>query len=81
MARKKFKIKKGDLVEIITGDDKGKRGVVLKVLTKRDAVLVEGCKLAKKAVKPSEKNPDGGFIMKEMPIHISNVRKVEGGAS
>ena len=78
---KKFKIKKGDLVEVITGDDKGKRGVVLKVLTKKDAVLVEGCKLAKKAVKPSEQNPEGGFITKEMPIHISNVRKVEGGAS
>jgi large subunit ribosomal protein L24 len=78
---KKFKIKKGDLVEIITGDDKGKQGVVLQVLTKKDAVIVEGCKLAKKAVKPSEKNPEGGFITKEMPIHISNVRKVEGGAS
>ncbi len=81
MAKKKFKIKKGDLVEIITGDDKGKQGVVLQVLTKKDAVIVEGCKLAKKAVKPSEKNPEGGFITKEMPIHISNVRKVEGGAS
>jgi len=78
---KKFKIKKGDLVEIITGDDKGKQGVVLQVLTKKDAVIVEGCKLAKKAVKPSEQNPEGGFITKEMPIHISNVRKVEGGAS
>jgi large subunit ribosomal protein L24 len=78
---KKFKIKKGDLVEIIAGDDKGKQGVVLQVLTKKDAVLVEGCKLAKKAVKKSEKNPEGGFISKEMPIHISNVRKVEGGAS
>ncbi len=78
---KKFKIKKGDLVEIIAGDDKGKQGVVLQVLTKKDAVLVEGCKLAKKAVKPSEQNPEGGFITKEMPIHISNVRKVEGGAS
>ena len=78
---KKFKIKKGDLVEIITGDDKGKQGVVLQVLTKKDAVIVEGCKLAKKAVKPSEQNPEGGFVTKEMPIHISNVRKVEGGAS
>ncbi|MRJ03394.1 MAG: 50S ribosomal protein L24 [Epsilonproteobacteria bacterium] len=81
MAKKKFKIKKGDRVVVIAGDDKGKEGVVLKVLTKRDAVLVEGCKLAKKAVKPSEQNPNGGFVMKEMPIHISNVRKIEGGAS
>jgi large subunit ribosomal protein L24 len=77
MARKKFKIKKGDEVLIIAGDDKGKTGEVLKVLTKKDAVIVAGCKLAKKAVKPSEENKDGGFVDKEMPIHISNVKKVE----
>ncbi len=74
---KKFKIKKGDEVLIIAGDDKGKKGEVLKVLTKKDAVIVAGCKLAKKAVKPSEENKDGGFVDKEMPIHISNVKKVE----
>ena len=54
----KYKIKKGDEVKVIAGDDKGK--------------------VAKKAVKPSEKNPNGGFISKEMPIDISNVSKVEG---
>ena len=75
---KKFKIKKGDTVEIIAGDDKGKKGEVLQVLPKKDAVIVAGCKVAKKAVKPSEQNPEGGFVTKEMPIHISNVRKVEG---
>ena len=75
---KKFKIKKGDQVEIIAGDDKGKRGEVLRVLTKKDAVIVAGCKMVKKAVKPSEQNKEGGFIQKEMPIHISNVKKVEG---
>ena len=77
MANKKFKIKKGDQVMIITGDDKGKTAEVLKVLTKQDAVIVAGCKLAKKAVKPTEENKDGGFENKEMPIHISNVKKVE----
>ena len=77
MANKKFKIKKGDQVEIIAGDDKGKRGEVLKVLSKKDAVIVAGCKIAKKAVKPSEENKNGGFENKEMPIHISNVKKVE----
>ncbi|NPA29764.1 MAG: 50S ribosomal protein L24 [Epsilonproteobacteria bacterium] len=74
----KFKIKKGDTVEIIAGDDKGKTGTVLQVLPKKEAVIVEGCKVAKKAIKPSEQNPEGGFVNKEMPIHISNVRKVEG---
>lgn len=73
----KFKIKKGDMVEVITGDDKGKKAKVLQVLPKKSRVIVEGCKMAKKAVKPSEKNPKGGFISKEMPIHISNVKKAE----
>jgi len=77
MANKKFNIKKGDQVLVIAGDDKGKTAEVLKVLTKQDAVIVAGCKLAKKAVKPSEENKDGGFENKEMPIHISNVKKVE----
>jgi len=77
MANKKFNIKKGDQVMVIAGDDKGKTATVLKVLTKQDAVIVEGCKLAKKAIKPSEENKDGGFQNKEMPIHISNVKKVE----
>lgn len=74
----KFKIKKGDLVEVIAGDDKGKKAKVLRVLPKASQVIVEGCKVAKKAVKPSDKNPKGGFVDKEMPIHISNVKKAEG---
>jgi len=75
---KTFKIKKGDQVMVIAGDDKGTVGEVLQVLTKKDAVIVAGCKTAKKAVKPSEENKEGGFANIEMPIHISNVKKVEG---
>ncbi len=74
----KFKIKKGDEVKIIAGDDKGKVAKVLAVFPKKSQVIVEGAKLVKKAVKPTDKNPNGGFISKEMPIHISNVAKVEG---
>jgi len=74
----KFKIKKGDTVKIIAGDDKGKEAEVLKVLPKTSQVIVAGCKIAKKAVKPTEENQNGGFMDKEMPIHISNVAKVEG---
>lgn len=70
-------IKKGDKVKIIAGNDKGKEAEVLAVLPKKDAVIVAGCKIAKKAVKPSEKNKDGGHESKEMPIHISNVKKIE----
>jgi large subunit ribosomal protein L24 len=74
----KLKIKKGDTVKIIAGDDKGKTGEVLAVMPKEGKVLVKDCKLAKKAVKPTEENKDGGFVNKEMPIDISNVAKVEG---
>jgi large subunit ribosomal protein L24 len=74
----KYKIKKGDTVKIISGDDKGKTGEVLAVMPKEGKVLVKDCKLAKKAVKPTEENKDGGFVNKEMPIDISNVAKVEG---
>jgi large subunit ribosomal protein L24 len=73
----KFKIKKNDLVKIIAGDDKGKSGKVLQVLPKTSQVIVEGCKIAKKAVKPSDKTKNGGWENREMPIHISNVAKVE----
>ena len=78
MANKKFKITKGDQVMIIAGDDKGKTAEVLSVLTKKDSVIVAGCKMATKAVKPTDENKDGGFSKIEMPIHISNVKKVEG---
>ena len=73
----KYKIKKGDTVKIISGDDKGKTGEVLAVIPKNGKVIVKDCKIAKKTVKPSEQNKDGGFVNTEMPIDISNVAKVE----
>jgi large subunit ribosomal protein L24 len=73
-----MKIKKGDTVKIIAGDDKGKEAEVIKVMPKTSHVIVAGCKIAKKSVKPTEQNPQGGFAEIEMPIHISNVKKVEG---
>jgi len=73
----KFNFKKGDMVEIIAGDDKGTKAAVLAVMPKKNKVIVEGCKIAKKAIKPTEENKKGGHINKEMPIDVSNVRKVE----
>lgn len=73
----KLNFKKGDTVEIITGDDKGKKGTVLAVFPKTNKVIVEGCKVAKKAIKPTEENTKGRHVNKEMPIDVSNVRKVE----
>jgi large subunit ribosomal protein L24 len=73
----KFKFKKGDTVEIIAGNDRGTKATVIAVLPKKNKVIVEGCKIAKKAIKPTEENTKGGHINKEMPIDVSNVRKVE----
>jgi len=73
----KLNFKKGDTVEILAGDDRGTKAEVLEVLIKKNKVIVKGCKIAKKAIKPTEENPKGGFLNKEMPIDISNVRKVE----
>ena len=73
----KFNFKKGDTVEIIAGDDRGTKATVLAVLPRKNKVIVEGCKIAKKAIKPTEDNTKGGHINKEMPIDVSNVRKVE----
>ena len=74
---KKVKIKKGDTVQVVAGDDKGHKGKVLFVYPKKDSLVVQGCKVVKKSVKKDDKNPDGGFISKELPIHISNVKKVD----
>ncbi|RLA74576.1 MAG: 50S ribosomal protein L24 [Epsilonproteobacteria bacterium] len=74
----KLKIKKGDTVQIICGDDKGKQGEVLSVNPSKRKVVVKDCKIVKKTIKPDqEKNQEGGFVNKEMPIDISNVKKVE----
>ncbi|RAX57114.1 50S ribosomal protein L24 [Helicobacter monodelphidis] len=70
-------IKRGDKVKVIAGDDKGKVAEVLQVFPKKSQVVVAGCKVAKKSIKPNDNHPKGGFIAKEMPMHISNVKKVE----
>jgi large subunit ribosomal protein L24 len=74
---KKFKIKTGDLVQVIAGKDKGRKGKVLKIYKAKDRVLVEGVNIVKKHVKPSTENPQGGIVEKEAPIHISNVNLVD----
>lgn len=74
----KMKIKKGDTIKVIAGDDKGKEAKVIQVLPKSSQVVVEGCKIVKKAIKPNDNNPKGGFANLEKPIHVSNVAKVEG---
>ena len=69
-------VKKDDLVQVITGDYKGTTGKILRVLTDDNKVVVQGVNLAKKHVRPSRRNPSGGRISIEQPIHISNVLPV-----
>lgn len=73
------KIKKDDLVQVITGKDKGKKGKVLSVDTKNHRVLVEGVNMVSRHTKPSMTNQQGGIIEKEAPIDISNVMYVHKG--
>ncbi len=73
----KFKMKKGDLVEVIAGKDKGKQGKILRLLVDANRVVVEGANRVKRHTKPSQKNPQGGIIEKEGSIHASNVMLVD----
>ncbi len=70
---KKFKIRKDDTVEVIAGKDKGKRGTVVRILTKKDAVIVSGVNIVKKAMKKRSQQDQGGIVEIEAPLNISNV--------
>lgn len=70
---KKFKIRKDDTVEVIAGKDKGKRGTVVRILTKKDAVIVSGVNIVKKAMKKRSQQDQGGIVEVEAPLNISNV--------
>ena len=70
---KKIKIKTGDNVKVITGNSKGSEGKVLKIVSEKNRLIVEGVNMVKKHMKPSAQNPQGGIIEKEAFIHVSNV--------
>lgn len=74
---RKFHIKKGDLVYVNAGVDKGKQGKVLEMFPEQERAIVEGIKMVSKHTKPNAKNPQGGIIKKEAPIHISNLNVVD----
>lgn len=81
---KKLHIKKGDTVYVNAGDDRGKTGKVLEVLTDKDRAIVEGINMVSKHTKPNAKSPQGGIIKQEAGIHISNLQVVDpvkGGAT
>ncbi len=70
---------KGDTVIVTAGNDKGTVGEVIRVLPDADRVVVQGVNVRSKHIKPSQRNPQGGIIQKEMPIHWSNVSPVVDG--
>ncbi|MEX2216626.1 MAG: 50S ribosomal protein L24 [Phycisphaeraceae bacterium] len=72
-------VRKGDLVQVIAGDDKGRQGVILRVITKDERVVVQGVNVRRKHVRPSQQNPQGGTVDREMSIHMSNVLPVVNG--
>ena len=71
-----MKIKKGDNIMVISGKDRGKTGVIERVLTKTDKVVIAGVAMAKRHLKPSRQNPQGGIITMPAPIAVSNVMLV-----
>jgi len=75
----KLKIKSGDTVRVIAGENKGQEGKVIKVVIDKNRAFVEGVNLISKHTKPSAQNPQGGIVKKEASIHISNLMLVENG--
>lgn len=76
--RNKLNIKKGDTVMVIAGDSKGQQGRVLFIDKDKDKAVVEGVNMVSKHTRPTNKNPKGGIIQKEAPIHISNLKLIDG---
>jgi large subunit ribosomal protein L24 len=77
MNRIKHHVKKGDQVEVISGNFRGSTGKILQVLARKERVLIEGVRLIKKHLRKSQDNPSGKIAEREGPIHISNVKVVE----
>ena len=80
MSRLRTRLKKGDQVVVITGKDRGKRGGILKVYTKKNTVLVENINMVKRHTSASRDNA-GGIVEKEAPIHLSNVMILDPATS
>jgi large subunit ribosomal protein L24 len=77
----KLHVKKGDEVVVLAGREKGKRGRILSVLTKKNRVIVEGVQMIKKHTRKSQQHPQGAIVEREGSVHISNVKKAEAAAA
>ena len=72
-------VQKGDSVVVTAGNDRGKVGEILRVIPAEDRIIVQGVNIRVRHLKPTQQNPKGGLLRKEMPIHISNVSPVVDG--
>jgi large subunit ribosomal protein L24 len=72
-----MKIKKNDIVEVITGKSRGRRGKVLKVYEEKSRILIEGVNIMKRHERPNQRNQQGGIQEREFPIHVSNVMLID----
>ena len=71
------RIRKGDMVAVISGNDRGKRGRVLRVIPEKNRVVIEGVNIVHKHLRKSQQNPQGGRIRREAPVHLSNVMPLD----
>ena len=74
------RVRKGDMVVVIAGKEKGKRGKVLRVVHKTGRVVIERVMMVKRHTKPTQKTPQGGIVEKEGSVHLSNVMLVDPGS-
>ena len=78
MSRIRTHVKRGDLVEVISGNHKGRSGKILEIYPLKEQVIVEGVRMIKKHTRKTQDRPEGAIIEREGPIHISNVRLAKG---
>ena len=76
-----MKVKKGDMVRVLSGNSRGKTGKVLKILPDRNRAIVEGVNFIKRHTRPSQSIPQGGIVEREAAVHISNLMVVVGGTA
>ena len=77
MIKAKFHVKRGDTVQVVSGNHRGSSGRILQVLPEKAQVIIEGVRLIKKHQRKTQDNPNGAIVEREGPIHISNVKIVE----
>lgn len=78
MSKKTFHVKRGDTVKVISGNHRGSTGKILQLIPAKSQVIIEGVRMIKKHVRKTQDNPNGAILEREGPLHVSNVKLVEG---